>query len=359
MWRRYVSHINLIIHGEESDVAINKTKFAEYDGKKVFSFLLSNGELAAEILNYGGIVKRLVYKGVDVVLGRDSMEEYLNNTGYFGALIGRNSNRIENSEFELSGKIYKLFSNNGRNNLHGGKTGFDKKIWDAHMIDRDEPSLVLSNFSEDGEEGFPGNLSVKVTYTLTKENSIKIHYEGQADSDTVLNMTNHTYFNLNGHSSGTVDEHSLWINSDFYTPNTEECMPNGEIISVADTPFDFNVEKTLGECFVSEHEQIKMFGGFDHNLVLNGAGFRKVAYFTGEKSKISMEVYTDRPGMQLYTGNKIEQNRMCKDGAFYFKHSGVCFETQAFPNSLNFSHFPNGILRKGENYDATTEYRFV
>lgn len=339
---------------------VRKEKFAEYNGKDVFLYFLDNNKgLSAEILNYGGIIRRLVYKGIDVVLGRDTMDEYLNNAGYFGALIGRNSNRIENSEFELNGKKYKLFNNNGRNNLHGGKVGFDKKIWDAQIIDAEEPSLVLSYFSKDSEEGFPGNLSVKVTYTLTKENSIKIHYEGESDSDTVLNMTNHTYFNMNGHSSGTVDGHSLWVDSDFYTPNTEECMPNGEIVSVKGTPFDFTHEKTLGDCFASDYEQLKMFNGFDHNLALNGRGFRKVACFTGDKTEISMEVYTDRPGMQLYTGNKIEENRLCKGGSFYAKHGGVCFETQAFPNSLKFSHFPNGILKKGERYNTVTAYKFI
>ena len=287
------------------------------------------------------------------------MEEYLNNEGYFAALIGRNSNRIENSEFELNGKIYKLFSNDGRNNLHGGEVGFDKKIWDAEAIDGDEPSLVLSAVSPDGEEGFPGTVNVQVTYKLTNDNALEIHYTGESDADTVLNMTNHAYFNLNGHSSGSVDNHSLWLDSDFYTPNTDECIPNGEVLSVKNTPFDFSTDALMGDRFKSEHEQIRMFGGFDHNFALNGRGYRKVGRFEGDKTGIAMEIYTDLCGVQVYSGNMIEEGRVCKDGAVYSVHGGVCFETQVFPNSLKFSHFPGAILKKGEKYDTVTSYKFI
>jgi len=341
-------------------MSVIKEKLADYNGKEVYVYTLDNKNgLSAQILNYGGIIKRLVYRGVDVVLGRDTMDEYLNNEGYFGAIIGRNSNRIENSEFELGGKIYRLNSNAGRNNLHGGNVGFDKKVWKAEIVDAEEPSLILTYVSPDGEEGFPGEVKVSVTYTLTSDNSITIHYEGEADQDTVLNMTNHSYFNMNGHSSGCVDGHKLWIDSDFYTPNTEECMPCGEVLSVKGTPFDFKADETLGEKLASSYRQVKMFGGFDHNIILNGRGYRKVACFTGDKSGISMEIYTDRSGMQLYTGNGIEEGRVCKDNALYGKHGGVCFETQAFPNSLKFSHFPDAIIKKGEKYDTLTAYKFI
>ena len=188
---------------------------------------------------------------------------------------------------------------------------------------------------------------------------IKVNYEAETDKDTVVNMTNHSYFNMNGHSSGSVDGHSLWMNCEFFTPNTRDCMPTGEIISVKGTPFDFTTERTLGECFASDYEQITMFKGFDHNFVLAGRGVRKVASIKGDVSGITMEVYTDREGMQLYTTNGTNEKRMCKDGAFYKKHGAVCFETQAFPNNLKYSHFPNSILKKGERYDAVTEYRFV
>ena len=272
--------------------------------------------------------------------------------------MGRNANRIANAEFELNGKTYKLFANNGKNNLHGGKEGFDKKIWTARTVDSDEPSLELTSFSPDGEEGFPGNLNIKVTYTLTKNNGLIIHYEGECDADTVLNMTNHSYFNLGGHASGVVDNHKVWLDSGFYTPNSDECVPTGEILSVKDTPFDFSDNKTLGEKFADSHEQITKFDGFDHNFVLNGSGFRKVGALSCPENGMVMEIYTDRPGVQVYSGNKIEEERVCKDGAVYSVHGGICFETQVFPNNLTFSHFPSAILRKGEKYDTATEYRF-
>lgn len=340
-------------------MSIKKIKFGEVGEGVVYSYTLTNKKgLTAEILNYGGIIRKLVYKNVDVLLGRDTMEEYLNNTGYFSALIGRNSNRIENSEFLLNGKTYKLFANDGKNNLHGGKCGFDKKIWDVKMVDEEEPSLVLTTVSPDNEEGFPGTVNVKVTYTLTNDNGIKIHYEGESDADTILNMTNHAYFNLNGHSSGAVDNHLLWVDSSFYTPNSDECIPTGEVLSSENTPFDFSTKSDLSSRFQSKHEQIKKFDGFDHNFVLNGRGFRKAGEFEGDKTGIIMEIYTDRSGVQIYSGNKIEEGRVCKEGAVYSKHQGICFETQAFPNSMKFSHFPGVILRKGEKYDTVTEYRF-
>lgn len=341
-------------------MAITKAKFGEYSEGVVYAYTLSNKDgMTAEILNYGGIIRKLVYKDTDVVLGRDTLEEYLNNSGYFSALIGRNSNRIQNSEFELNGKKYQLFANDGKNNLHGGKIGFDKKIWDAEMVDGDEPSLVLTTVSPDGEEGFPGNVNIQVTYTLTQDNSLKIHYLGESDADTVLNMTNHAYFNLNGHSSGCVCNHSLWMDCDFYTPNSDECIPTGEVLSVKNTPFDFSTDDLMGARFESDHEQIRKFGGFDHNFILNGRGYRKIGRFEGDKTGIAMEIYTDQAGIQIYSGNMIEEDRVCKDGAVYGSHHGVCFETQAFPNNINVSHFPDSILKKGEKYDTVTTYKFI
>lgn len=341
-------------------MSVVREKIADFNQKEIYEYVLDNGKgLSAHILNYGGIIKKLIYNNIDVVLGRDTFEEYLDNDGYFGAVIGRNSNRIENSEFELNGKVYKLYKNDGANNLHGGKNGFDKKVWNVEILDVEEPSIILSIVSPDGEEGFPGEVNVKVTYTLTADNSLRIHYEGATNADTVLNMTNHSYFNMNGHSSGSIDGHTLWIDSDFYTPNTDECMPYGEILSVKGTPFDFKTDETFSERFKSNHPQITMFNGFDHNIVLNGRGYRKVACLKGDKSDISMEVYTDRVGVQLYTGNMLDENRVCKDNAVYVKHSGVCLETQAFPNSMKYPHFPNGILMKNEKYDSVTAYKFI
>lgn len=341
-------------------MGIKKLKFGEYCDKDIYSYILTNNNgLTAEILNYGGIIRRLVYKGVDVCLGYDGIEEYLTNEEYFGAIIGRNTNSIENSEFLLDGKTYKLTCNSEKNNHHGGKFGFDKKIWDVEILDCNEPSLVLSLFSPDGDEGFPGNVKVKVTYMLTEENSIKIRYSGESDADTVLNMTNHTYFNLNGHGNGDVRNHFLWVNSDFYTPVSETGLPNGEIVSVKGTPFDFTSESLLKAGIDSSYEQNNIVGGIDHNFVLNGSGFRKVGRVKSDKSGIAMEIYTDKAGMQIYTGNEIVGEITGKCDELYSKHSGVCFETQDFPGNLKYTHFPSSVLRKGVKYKTLTEYKFV
>lgn len=340
-------------------MSIKREKMGEVNGIEVYEYTLDNGRgLCAKILNYGGIIRSLVFDGTDVVLGRDSVEEYERNEGYFGALIGRNSNRIENSEFNLNGVEYKLYANDGKNNLHGGKVGFDSRVWGAEVIDEAEPSLILSLNSPDGDEGFPGEVNVRVTYTLTSENGIRIHYEGECDKDTVLNMTNHSYFNLNGHASGAIDGHTLWLDSDFYTPNTAECIPTGEVLNVEGTAFDFKNGMTFGERFACVDEQVRIFGGIDHNFAINGDGYRRFARLCGDKSGIVMECYTDQTAVQVYTGNMIEEGRVCKDGALYDKHASVCLETQAFPNSLKYRHYPNGILKKGEKYDTVTEYRF-
>ena len=340
-------------------MSITTRSFGSINGCEVTAFTLENGNLKTEIINYGGIIRTLEYMGTDVVLGRDSIEEYLDNNGYYGALIGRNSNRIFNAEFELNGKIYSLAKNdNGVANLHGGNVGFNKKIWDAEAVDGDEPSLVLTLESPDGEEGFPGNVSVKVTYTVTAEDSLKIHYEATTDADTIINLTNHSYFNLNGHNSGSVDGHTLCMSASFFTPNTDQCMPYGEILSVEGTPFDMRDGIRLADGFASTYELITKFGGYDHNFVLDGSGYRKYATAKGDKSGIVMECYTDLPGVQLYSGNMIQQNRVCKDGAVYDVHHAFCLETQKFPNSTSYPFFPTVVVRKGEKYDTVSEYKF-
>lgn len=338
---------------------IKREKFGSVNEQNIFMYTLDNGNgLSAEILSYGGILKSLTFRGTDVVLGRDSLEDYLKNEGYFGALIGRNSNRIKGASFELNGNTYNLAKNDGNNNLHGGNIGFDSKIWTCTDINGKEPTLILSRVSPDGEEGFPGTAEIQITYTLTAENGIKIHYEAASDQDTVMNLTNHSYFNLNGHDSGTVDEHTIQISSNFYTPNTEECMPNGEVLKVDGTPFDLRTPKKLKEGFASGHPQIELFGGYDHNFALPGRGFRHCATVTGDKSGISMEVYTDQPGVQLYTGNCINPETVCKNGCKYAIHQALCLETQTFPDAIHHSHFPTPVLPAGTKYDTCTEYRF-
>ncbi len=340
-------------------MAIKKELFGKAFDKDVYLFTLDNGkDLTAEIINYGGIIKRLIYKGVDVVLGRNTMEEYLNNSGYLGALVGRNSNRIANSEFILNGKKYKLYSNNGKCNLHGGKQGFSDKVWNFECKDEIEPELVLTLNSPDGEEGFPGNAEIKVTYKLTKRNSIEIHYEGICDSDTIINMTNHSYFNLNGHGSGTINKHIMKLESEYFTPNNEECYPTGEVKKVEETAFDFRTPQKLEDGFNADCKQIKMFGGYDHNFAISGSGFRKFCELKGDLTGIVMEGHTDCVGVQVYTSNSLDEPNPCKDDAVYGLHQGICLETQDFPNAINYSHFPSVVLKKGTKYDTKTEYLF-
>lgn len=345
-------------------MSILKTEFGTMpDGEKVYSYLLDNNQgLSAEILNYGGIVKNLYVtdkNGVktDVVLGRDKLEDYLKNDGYLGALIGRHANRIAGGEFELGGTKYNVGINEGKNSLHGGNAGYDCCVWETEENDGLEPSLTLTLTSPDGEEGFPGELKVKVVYTLTKDNALKIEYTAVSDKDTVCNLTNHSYFNLAGHASGTVDNQILYINSDFYTPNGSECMPTGEVLSVKGTPFDFRAPKPIGQDINSDFEQIKMFGGYDHNFAVNGRGYRKAAEAKCPQNGITMEVYTDKPAMQLYTSNGLAEG-VYKDGAHYGVHQAFCLETQYFPNAMAHSHYPSPILKKGEEYYFTTEYKF-
>ena len=338
---------------------INKVLFGTHEGKEVYAYTLDNGkDLSATILSYGGIIQKLIYKGTDVVLGRQSMEEYLQNAGCLGAAIGRNSNRIKDSKFNLNGKTYTLFANNNGNNLHGGKIGFDKRVWDVEEKDGAEPAITLSRLSPDGEEGFPGNAEVKITYTLTAENSIKLHYEATCDQDTLMNLTNHTYFNLNGHDSGVIDNQLIQMNCIFFTPNTEECMPYGEVLKVDGTPFDMRTQKTFKDGFSSDYPQATLFNGFDHNFMIDGEGYRLGVVAKGDKTGITMEMYTDTPAVQLYTANFLTNDRVCKDGVTYGLHHGFCLETQEVPNGINIPFIKSPILRKGDKYDTTTEYKF-
>lgn len=346
-------------------MSIVKTEFGTMpSGEKVYSYLLDNGNgLSAEILNYGGIIKNLYVtdkSGVktDVALGRDSLEAYLKNDGYLGALIGRHANRIKKGTFILNGETYNVGINEGSNSLHGGKIGFDQKIWEVDEVDGSEPALVLTLLSPDGEEGFPGNLKIKVVYTLTKNNAIKIEYTAVSDKDTVTNLTNHTYFNLAGHASGVIDKQVLQINSSFYTPNDNEGMPTGEVLSVKGTPFDFRAPKPIGQDIRADFDQIEMYEGFDHNYAISGRGYRLAAIASCVENGISMEVYTNQPAMQLYTSNALPEG-IYKDGARYGAHQAFCLETQCFPNAMEHSHYPSPLLKAGEEYNHVTEYRFI
>lgn len=346
-------------------MSIEKEIFGKLpNGEEVNAYVLDGGNgVSARILNYGGIVRNLYVNdknGVktDVVLGRETMEDYLDNDGYLGAIIGRYANRLANGEFDIDGVKYNVGINDGNNSLHGGINGFDKKLWNAETIDGEEPKLVLTAVSSDGEEGFPGELKVTVTYTLTRNNALKINYKAVTDKTTVINLTNHSYFNLAGHDSGVIDNQVLQINSDFYTPNNDESMPTGEIAPVVGTPFDFRAPKPVGQDINADFEQIEMFGGYDHNFALCGRGYRLSVVAQCLENGITMEMYTDKPGVQLYSANVLEEGNY-KDGAKYGKHSAYCLETQYFPNGMKNSHFIPPILKAGDEYNFTTEYRFI
>ena len=332
-------------------------------GKDVYCYTLDNGRgLSANILSLGGIIKNLYVenngKKTDLVLGRDTLADYENNSGYLGAAIGRNSNRIRGGKFTIGDQEYTIAINNcGVSNLHGGLVGFDKKVWEVEEIDGDEPAIAMSIVSSDGEEGFPGELKLTMTYTLTKENGFRIHYYAVCDKDTVCNLTNHSYFNLGGHASGNVYNQILQLNSSFYTPNDPECSPTGEVLSVMGTPFDFRAPKPIGQDIAADFEQIQLFGGFDHNFAINGKGFRTFAIAKCLETGITMEVKSDQSAVQLYTANALNEG-IYKEGAKYSKHQAFCLETQCFPNATNFSHFPSPILEKGKAYDSVTEYIF-
>jgi len=332
-------------------------------GEEVFLYEVDNGcGLKAEFLNLGCIIKSLcvthpVHGDVDVVLGRDSIEDYEQNVGNLGATVGRYANRIRFAEFEIDGRQYLSEPTPDGHLLHSGKANFAKRLWEASYDDESSDSITFRISSPDGDNGFPGDLDALVTFTLDGK-SLVIHYEAVATKDTILNFTNHSYFNLNGHNSGDVLGHELRIDADYYTPMTEDRVPSGEIVSVKETPFDFTASKVVGADAFSEHEQTTMFGSYDHNFVLRGTGLREVACLKGDKTGISMTTSTDKPGLQLYLPLFMKGDKTYKDSAVYNKCQGICLETQFFPGGTCFSHFPSSVVRSGDKYDYTTVYAF-
>lgn len=339
-------------------MSITCRKYGEILGKTITAFTLCNDNgLEVEILNYGGIITKLIYKGIDVVLGWDNLDEYINNVGSYGALIGRNANRIENAEFDIKGKHYKLVQNSGNHNIHSGPDGFSKRIWKAEIINEKEPSIKLILDSPDGDQGFPGNLHIEVTYSLDKDNSLRIRYEGLSDQDTIVNMTNHSYFNPNGHESGSIENCKLWIASDFYLPCAENKIPTGEIVIVDNTPFDFKEIKTIRENLLRDSEQLQMSGSYDHTFVINGSGFRKSALCVGDKTGVYIEMHTDCPGVQVFIPPMVFPGK-AKNGAIYCEKNAICLESQAFPNSINTPSFPTVVVKAEEKYQTETVYKF-
>ena len=338
------------------------------DGEPVDLYTLTNKNgVEAAITTFGGSVVSLKVpdrsgKLGDVVLGFDSVDGYANNTSYIGALIGRYGNRIGHAQFKLEGKTYTLAKNNGENTLHGGIKGFNKAVWTAKEVSaKDGQALELTYLSKDGEEGFPGNLYVRVIYTLTDSNALKMDYSATTDKDTVLNLTNHSYFNLAGPGSEEVLSHVLMIEADKFTPVDSGLIPTGELRDVAGTPFDFRKPTAMGARINADDEQIKLGGGYDHNFVLRrklGDPISLAARVVEPTTGRVVEVWTTEPGVQFYTGNFLDGSLKGKGGISYTKRSAFCLETQHFPDSPNKPKFPSTELKPGERYDTTTIYKF-
>jgi aldose 1-epimerase len=328
------------------------------EGAAVRIFTLTNKHgVEAGITNFGGRVVSLKVGGVDVVVGFDSLEGYLNENPYFGALIGRYANRIGHAQFTLDGVLYKIPKNDGDNALHGGPRGFDKVVWNARELP--DGGLELTYLSKDGEEGFPGNCKATVVYHLTDANELKIEYAASTDKDTVVNLTNHSYFNLKG--SGDILGHLLQLTADRFTPVDSGLIPTGDLKPVAGTPFDFRKSTAIGARIEQDDEQLKLGKGYDHNWVLNkkGAELSLAARVEEPSSGRAMEVWTTQPGVQFYTGNFLDGTIKGKGGKVIARRSALCLETQHFPDSPNKPKFPTVALKPGMEFKSTTIYKFV
>ncbi|MEO6722639.1 MAG: aldose epimerase family protein [Ferruginibacter sp.] len=343
----------------EATKGITKASFGNADGKEVSLYTLTNAKgTQVKISTYGGVVTSWVSpdktgKKSSIVLGFDSLSGYLAKPPYFGALVGRYGNRIAKGKFKIDSSEYTLVTNNGVNSLHGGTKGFDKVVWEAAVKNDSIPELTLSYLSKDGEEGYPGNLQTQVVYTLTDDDELRIEYNAQTDKPTVLNLTNHSYFNLSGDVVNNILDHTLQIDADNYTPVDTTLIPTGEIKSVKGTPFDFTTAHKIG----LQIDSVK--GGYDHNFVLNkkDSSLTKVVTLSDEKSGRTLEVSTTEPGVQFYTGNFLDGTIKTSDGKAINKHAALCLETQHFPNSPNQPSFPSTVLRPGQQYHTVTVYK--
>ena len=353
----------------EGVLAVTKKSYATMpDGKEVFEYTLRNKSgVEAKVINYGGIVTSLMVPDKDgnmgdVVLGYDSLSSYLKSNPYFGALIGRYGNRIGKGKFSLDGTTYTLPINDGPNHLHGGPAGFDKVYWNiAPVEDSTKAALTLTYHSVDGEQGYPGNLDVEVTYTLTDENELKVDYKATTDKKTIINLTQHSYFNLTGDPTKDILGHELMIDAAYFLPVDKTLIPTGELKPVKDTPFDFNVLTSIGARIDNANEQLQFGKGYDHCWILNGydsTTLRKVATLYDSTSGRVMDVITTEPGLQFYSGNFLDGTLIGKNNITYQYRHGLCLETQHYPDSPNKPEFPAVTLMPGETYSSTTIYKF-
>lgn len=347
-------------------MALTHTAFGYAQGQPIECYTLQNAQgILAEIITYGGAVRRLCVPDRygqlgDIVLGFEQIEQYLDPQLYFGALIGRYGNRIANGTFTLNGQRYTLAQNNGTNNLHGGPGGFDRVVWQAAPCDDgDEPSLALHYTSPHGDQGFPGTLQVTVVYTLAADNTFQIDYTATTDQDTVVNLTNHTYFNLA--SSGDILYHQLTLPAASFVPVSPALIPTGELQPVEGTPMDFRIGERIGERIGSADAQLQAAGGYDHTWVIERTpeDLALAARLTDPHSGRVLAVYTTEPGVQFYSGNFLDGTLVGKGGARYYKHAGLCLETQHFPDSPNQPQFPSTMLRPGQTYRSRTVWQFL
>jgi aldose 1-epimerase len=346
-------------NAQPNTAAMNKNFFGSVDNDSVFQFTLKNEKgTEVKILNYGGTITSILVKDKnnqlgDVVLGFDSLSGYTQKGNpYIGALVGRYANRIANGKFTLDGKTYTLATNNNGNHLHGGLKGFDKVVW--HVASATDNSLALSYISKDGEEGYPGNLNVKVVYSLGADNGLKIDYTATTDKATPINLSNHSYFNLSAGKDSTILDHELMLNADKYTAVNDKLIPTGNLPPVKGGPMDFTKSKRIG------NDIGKVKGGYDHNWVLNkkGDALEQIGSVYHPASGRLMEIYTTQPGVQFYTGNFLDGSLTGKGGQKYVQHAGLCLETQHFPDSPNQPSFPNAVLKPGETFHQVTMYKF-
>jgi aldose 1-epimerase len=342
-----------------------KEKFAELDGRAIMAFTLINDHgMEVSTIDYGCTITKILVPDrngeiENVVLGFDILEEYLQHSPYFGAVVGRHAGRIANAEFTLDGTTYQLAKNNNGNQLHGGIKGFDKVIWNASVLEeQDSISIEFIYVSKDGEEGYPGNLTMKVTYTLNNQNTLHIAYEGVCDQKTVVNVTNHSYFNLSGNLKRDILDHRLTLKSERFLELNEDLIPTGELLSVENTPFDFRAGRDIKDGVLSRSPQNVLAGkGYDHPFILK-ENQNKEIYLYDEESGRGLVIETDQPAVVLYTGTQLADNFSIR-GVTSRKYLGLCLETQGLPDSLNHSHFPSAILEKDKLYKSVTKYTFT